>query len=270
MRAFLVLAFSCVLAANTPAQAQNTETLADIRQQMSVLYVEVQKLKRELSTTGQASGGISGTSALDRLNSIESELRRLTGKTEELEFRINSIVRDGTNRIGDLEFRLVELEGGDVSKLGDTSTLGGGDVPQGGATSGGTGETQLAVGEEADFRRASEALANRDFRAAADLFAAFSQTYPGGPLASAALLGRGQALDGLGDTREAARAYLDAFSTNPNGDTAAEALFRLGSSLGALGQSSEACVTLGEVGTRFPASEFVDDARDAMTRLNCL
>ena len=56
---------------------------------------------------------------------MESELQRLTSKTEELENRVNRIVADGTRRIGDLEFRLVELEGGDVGALGQTSTLGG-------------------------------------------------------------------------------------------------------------------------------------------------
>lgn len=267
MRAGRIIVAALALGWSAPAMAQDGETLADIRQQMSVLYVEIQKLKRELSTTGQVSGGITGTSALERIDSIEEELRRLTGKTEELEFRIESIVRDGTNRIGDLEFRLVELEGGDVSKLGDTSTLGGGAVPSGGTPSG--GETQLAVGEEADFGRASEALANRDFRTAADLFAAFSQTYPGGPLDSAAHLGRGKALEGLEDTREAARAYLQAFSNNPESDSASEALYRLGVSLGALGQTSEACVMLDEVGTRYPASDFVEQARSARAGLNC-
>jgi hypothetical protein len=63
------------------------------------------------------------------VNSIEAELSRLTARTEELSNRIDRIVADGTNRIGDLEFRLVELEGGDVSRLGETSTLGGGAAP---------------------------------------------------------------------------------------------------------------------------------------------
>ena len=92
--------------------AQVDETLADVRQELTVLYVEVQRLKRELSTTGAASVNTGGNSVLDRVNAMESELQRLTSKTEELENRINRIVSDGTNRIGDLEFRLVELEGG--------------------------------------------------------------------------------------------------------------------------------------------------------------
>ena len=35
-----------------PAVAQQDQTLADIRQQLSVLQVEMQKLKGELNTTG--------------------------------------------------------------------------------------------------------------------------------------------------------------------------------------------------------------------------
>ena len=101
------------------------QTLADIRQELTVLFVEVQKLKRELSTTGAPQTNLGGTSALDRLNTMEAELQRLTASTEELTNRVNRIVEDGTNRIGDLEFRLVKLEGGDISQLGETTTLGG-------------------------------------------------------------------------------------------------------------------------------------------------
>ena len=96
-----------------PALAQD-QTLADIRQELVVLNTDVQRLKRELSTTGGVGGGAAGGSVLDRVNVIEAELRRLTDKTEQLEFRINSVVTDGTNRVGDLEFRLCELEAATV------------------------------------------------------------------------------------------------------------------------------------------------------------
>ncbi|MEO0677810.1 MAG: tol-pal system protein, partial [Pseudomonadota bacterium] len=88
-----------------PAMAQQDQTLADIRQELSVLFVEVQRLKQELNTSG-APSGTGGGSVLDRVNAIEMELQQLTSKSEELEFRIDRIVRDGTNRIGDLEFRI--------------------------------------------------------------------------------------------------------------------------------------------------------------------
>ena len=54
---------------------------------------------------------------LERVQNIETELQRLTALSEELQFRVERVVQDGTNRVGDLEFRLVELEGGDISTL---------------------------------------------------------------------------------------------------------------------------------------------------------
>ncbi|WP_152467000.1 tol-pal system protein YbgF [Sulfitobacter sp. THAF37] len=253
--------------------AQDDQTLADIRQELNILYVEVQKLRRELSTTGGASIETGGNSVLERVGAMESELQRLTSKTEELENRINRIVDDGTRRIGDLEFRLVELEGGDLGALGETTTLGG----EGQASVSApltdpatpTDQASLAVGEEADFKRAQEVLASGDFRAAADLFATFNQTYPGGPLAAEAELRRGDALQGLNDPKEAARAFLTAFSTAPDGPVAPQALFELGRALGQLGQTQEACVTLSEVGVRFPGAPVVTEAESERRSLGC-
>lgn len=274
MRVLVLLALALMIGGRAaPALAQGDETLADIRQELNVLYVEIQRLKRELSTTGAPQVGLSGNSVLERVGAIESELQRLTAKTEELDHRIGRIVEDGTNRIGDLEFRLVELEGGDVSKLGETTTLGGDTeasaapvpvVPQ----TGGAG-SELAVGEQADFDAASTALEAQDYSRASALFSAFNDAYPGSPLAPQAHLGRGRALDGLGDTREAARSYLAAFTSDDTGPAAPDALYQLGAALGRLGQVSQACVTLGEVGARFPASGAVNSAQAEMSALNC-
>jgi len=255
----------------TPAAAQD-QTLADIRQELSVLYVEVQRLKRELSTTGAPTTSVGGNSPLERIDAIEQELQRLTSKTEQLQFRVDSVVSDGSNRIGDLEFRLCELESDcDISQLGETTTLGGGDpattpaVPIPVAT-----ETELAVGEQVDFDNAQAALADGDFQAAADAFAVFTETYPGGPLSAEAHFLRGEALEQLGDTRPAARAYLDSFSSAPTGPQAPNALFKVGTSLAALGQMAEACQMLEQVEVRFPEADVTLDARSSMLSLGCL
>lgn len=276
----LVLALITALfgaALPTVTTAQDQQTLADVRQELAVLYVEVQKLKRELSTTGGPTVSVTGNSVLERVAAIESELQRLTAKSEEIENRVNRVVADGTNRIGDLEFRLVELEGGDVSQLGETTTLGGNAVATSPAPSvapmpvvpdgGSSGE--LAVGEQADFDAAMNAMQNGDHSSAAARFAQFNQSYPGSPLSAKADLNRGRALAATGDTREAARAFLASFSADSTGPDAPAALYELGTALGKLGQTSQACLTLAEVALRFPSSEQIAPSQQEMSALGC-
>ena len=104
MRQFIAIAALCTIVAGPLAAQDRAETLADIRQDLTVLYVELQRLKQELNTTGSAATNLAGTSIPDRVDTLEAEVRRLTSKTEELQNRIDRIVADGTNRIGDLEF----------------------------------------------------------------------------------------------------------------------------------------------------------------------
>lgn len=265
----LVMAFGLGLPGISLAQ---DTTLADLRQELSTLYIDIQNLKSELTASGALTQGVAGNTPLERLDSIEAQLQALTSKTEELEFRINRITVDGTNRIGDLEFRICELEAGcDTSVLGDTPTLGGvdngADVPTVTPVIPNTGD--LAVNEQADFERAQAALAAGDFRGAADQFTAFGTTYPGSPLSANALFGKGEALEGAGEVSNAARAYLESFSAAPAGQIAPDALFRLGQSLGQLGQTPDACVTLAEVGTRFPGAPAVLEAQSVMRNLGC-
>ena len=263
-----------------PALAQDrAQTLADIRAELKTLAAEVNSLKAELTASGASNPNVAGGSALQRMDAIEAALAELTSKTEELQNRINKVVTDGTNRIGDLDFRVTELEGGDVSKLGDTAPLGGAAASTGGSGAGAAGGASegsatdsapdLAVNEKADFDRAKEVLGKGDFRAAADQLKAFTETYPGSPLSAEALLLRGDALTQLGDIPNAARSYLDSFSGTPNGSFAPDALLRLGQSLGTLGQGPEACVTLKEVGVRFPGTDQAAQATTSMQGLAC-
>jgi tol-pal system protein YbgF len=281
MKRVLLLSAALVLGSGAAFAQDKAQTLADVRAELSKLAADLQALRSELVQGGapamQAAGG---ASALDRMNALEAELSRLTSQTEQVQNQVNRVVADGTNRIGDLEFRLCEMEEGcDPSNLPITQSLGG--APAGGsggaapvvtsppATGAGTAAPELAVAEQADFDRAKAALDSGDFQGAADKFAAFGQAYPGSPLTGDAQYLRGEALEKLGDTANAARAYLQAFSGAPNGPRAPGALLRLGATLGALGQAQEACVTLGEVGVRFPTAPEAVEAAATMRNLNC-
>lgn len=272
MKVFAAVCAAMLTFSPLAAQAQSSETLADIRQQLSVLYVDIQRLKQELSTTGGVAGTAAAGTTLQRVDAIEAQLQRLTAKTEQLEFRVDSVVRDGTNRVGDLEFRLCELEPNcDIGSLGDTPTLGGGQIaaPALPVPQPPTPGAEFAVGEQVDFDRAMASLNAGDYQSAAEQFQVFAVTYPGGPLTGEAHFHRGDALGQLGQTADSARAFLESFSGAPNGALAPNALYRLGMALNDLGQVQEACVTLGEVGARFPDAAITFDANAAMTTLGC-
>ena len=264
----------CAALLSGPAIAQDrAQTLADIRGELTALMAEFNALKAELVNSGAAQTGAAGGDALQRMDAIEAELTRLTSKTEEIEIKLNRVVTDGTNRVGDLEFRVCELtEGCDPATIGTTTPIGGADAttpPPADATVPATGGVEMAVGEQEDFDRAKGVLDTGDFRGAETLFATYAQTYPGGALTPEAHFQRGEALGKLGETSNAARAYLDAFNAAPDGMRAGDALLKLGEALGALGQTPEACVTLGEVGVRFPGSLPATQAQVAMQGLGC-
>lgn len=272
------------------AMPLRADSLADIRHQIAALDDQVQSLRGELTASGGLTtgvAGVAGNTPLERLNSIEDALQKLTAKTEELQFRINRIVTDGTNRLGDLEFRVCELETGcDVSNLGDTAPLGGtaatapapalqtgstasGSTASGSTTSGSSTGPELAVGERQDVELAQQDYDSGNFQGTVDKLANYATDYPGGPLVPQAHMLRGQALAQLGKMTDAARAYLDAFSAAPTGAIAPEALYRLGDALGKIGQVQDACVTLAEVGRRFPGNPAVTKAATAMQGYGC-
>lgn len=92
---------------------------------LAQLSAQLQDLRGQLQAEGpagyQAAGG---DSAIDRMNAMEAQLSQLTGQTEQLQNRIDRVVKDGTTRIGDIEFRLCEMEEGcDLGSL-TTPTLG--------------------------------------------------------------------------------------------------------------------------------------------------
>ncbi len=313
----MLMAVSGVMLLTAAAVAQpapDGQTLAGIRTELQILRDQIGSLQRELQVADPATTGVvNAAPLLERAGLLEEEVRRLTAQIEALRFRIDTIVADGTNRIGDLEFRLTELEGGDFSTLGETVPLGQGTAASGTGTAGGapasqaTGSDpvdigvlrpmlrsdrgqsaqtstaatpvpqpvpqdplpvpqpqtltatqpdapQLAVAEREAYEVALAAFNSGDFGTAAQGFKDFLTDYPGGPLAGEAAFWRGEALAAQGDWSNAARSYLDSFSGSPDGPKGPESLYRLGVALGRIGQVNEACLTLSEVGIRYPGA----------------
>lgn len=262
-----LLALGLGLAGPGAAQERGAR-LADIRAELVALGAELAALRAELDGGGGGAGsGLGGGSVLDRVAAAESELARLTARTEELEIRIGRIVADGTNRIADLEFRLTELEGGDVAALGRGTPLGGEAAPP--VAPAAPEGAELAVGEQAAFDAGRAAYEAGDWADAAARMAEFAEAYPVGPLTPGAHAMRARALDRMGETTAAARAWLDAFNADPEGPRAPEALLELGRGLAGLGQRSEACIMLDEVLLRFAGGAEAEAAEAARAELGC-
>nr|WP_167620033.1 tetratricopeptide repeat protein [Paracoccus ravus] len=276
----IMLALGLALSA-LPAEAQDQETLADIRTELNQLSADLQSLRGELVAAGPAGfAAAGGDSAIDRMNAMEARLQQLTGQTEQLQNRVDRIVRDGTTRIGDIEFRLCEMEegcdlgslttptlgeqGGSVAPLPSSDQQGALDAP---ATTPLAGAATAA--EQADFDRAREVLGQGDFRQAADLFAHLAHHHAGGPLTAEALFLRGAALDSAGDLSGAGIAWLESFAANPNGPQAADSLLGLSRAMSARGGPEQGCFYLQEILARFPGTAQAAEAEKRLGDAQC-
>ena len=269
-----------VLALPYSVQARDEQTLSDIRQELEFVYAEIVNLKRELSTTGNALQAVSNGPALQRVDALEIEVRLITGRIEKKQKWIERIVTDGTNRVGDLEFRLCELEAGcDINSLDTTSPLGG-RIPKRQVKSIGEQITTQPANnlldtlgatdsERATFQRAMAAFEAQDFESAGNQFVRLISNFPGGPLTGEAHYWKGAAMEGQGNWAAAARSFLESFSGSPQGTKAPEALYRLGIALRELGQIDEACLMLSEVPLRYPASHILEEAAAERLALGC-
>ncbi|MBL4558603.1 MAG: tetratricopeptide repeat protein [Rhodobacteraceae bacterium] len=233
---------------------------------MQMLRAEVEAL-RDIgapAAPGLPPAPLSGP-ILDRVQTIEAELRRLTRATEALELQIRQTTQGAGARLDALAARLAALDGGAAVAMTDAPPA----VLSGPRRPVARPAPQLATAEQAAFDAAQAALDAGDLVQAAAGFADFANAYPGGPLTPRAHLGRGRALAGLGDLPGAARAWLDAFSAAPDAAAAPEALFALADALARLDKPAEACLTYAELPQRFPASPEAAAVGPRMRALDC-
>lgn len=263
-------------AAPPAAAAPSGRTLADLRADLRAVGAELRALRAELNASGaQGFRAAGGDSAIDRMNAMEREITRLTGETERLKHRIDGVVRDGTNRIGDIEFRLCEMEEGcDLGAL-TTPTLGEADAgggmlqPSLGGPAPVAPDAPLTAEEEADLAEAREAMQAGDFTGAAELFGRFAETHAGSPAAAEALFLKGAALDSANDPKGAAAAWLQAFAAEPTGPRAPDTLLGLSRVSAAGRPPSEGCVYLAELTARFPGTPQAEEAGRRMVSAGC-
>ena len=265
-RAVLTAAFMGVLPAilltAPPAGAQSVERL---QREVREIERDLAEVRDRLGMPQGAGRGAAVSELIVRIDRLEQQIRELTGKVERLEFEQRRIAEDAARRFGDIEFRLTELEGGDVSNLAPVPPLG--SIQSEGERR----QAAVSISERNDLDRAIEDVRQGRYDLAEDRLRTFLSTYPESPLEGEAWYWLGESQFVRGAYQNAARSYLEGYKADGSGEAAARNLMKLGVTLGRLGQTSEACLTLREVPRQFPQgpAEVLEKARAETDALAC-
>lgn len=249
-----------LLAGAAAAQGVDYYEFRQLEKRLEKAQVELQRL----------SNAVSGGDFQQRLDQVNGEISRVTGELEQLEFRMRQHEQQSKQKLEDLEYRIIELEGGDPSILfqedapvqpQQQGSLSEPEQPSGGTlgtlTTNSAGQTVAAPAanaEQAAFDAGVLAAQAGRQGEAKDLLESFVTRYPDSPLAGEAYHWLGESYLAGGDYQSAASRFLDAATLYPSNAKAPDSLVRLGMTLSLLGQNQVACSTLAEVRQRYPGA----------------
>jgi len=248
--------------------------LAGAASAQGVDYYEFRQLEKKLEKAQaelqRLSNAVSGGDFQQRFEQVNGEISRVTGELEQLEFRVRQHEQQSKQKLEDLEYRIIELEGGDPSILfqddapaqpQQQGSLVEPERPSGGTlgtlTTNAAGQTvaaQPASDEQAAFDAGVLAAQAGRQGEAKNLLEGFVSRYPDSPLAGEAYHWLGESYLAGGDYQSAASRFLDAATLYPSNAKAPDSLVRLGMTLSLLGQNQVACSTLAEVRQRYPGA----------------
>jgi TolA-binding protein len=259
------LAMGLAVAAPARAQMESREGIA-LQNQILQLRQEMEQLRRGGGSLpppspgrAPAGGGELVGQLLERVGTLEEEVRRLRGRAEVLENQNRRLREDIEKLQGDLEFRTGQGAGQGAAPAAPRTPPA---PPATGAPAPRTPERALQEGQAA--------LARRDFPAA-EAAAREVIASRAAPQQVAAHLLLADALTGRRDFGNAALAYNEAYTRARTGPRAPEALIGLANSLQALGNRREACDTLNDLRSQFPnlGGAMAQRAQEARQRAGC-
>jgi len=280
----VMLAVALAPAAPIEALAQSADKRLDR------LEKEVRALQRRVFSGDDKGGRASSSVQMDefsgdqaasyevRLQTLENQLRELTGQIEELRFRSEETARRLETFMADTEFRFNELGGGGPGAGTETGTgapaarSGGATPPIGGSVAETeTGEIQALPGAPQataalpdgtlpsgtpvqQYEYAYGLLAQGKYDAAEAAFRAFLDQHPKHELAGNANYWLAQSYYVRSQYERAAKTFLEGYQAYPNSSKAPDYLLKIGMSLAKIDQKQDACAVFSELESRFPDS----------------
>lgn len=277
-----IAALALVLTDAPHAEAQGVD-----RYQFLQVEERVEALEGEIA---RLRGAVSSGAEFRRLDGLEAEIARLTDQVERLGYAVRQQEEASKKKLEDLEYRIIELEGGDPSILfqdGEGSEQGalspsetpappqspsqsGSATPSGG-TLGVLTTTARVGGEEKAALDAGVAAVNEGRpEEGARLLERFIRDYPDSAVAGDAYYWLGESRSDMGALQAAANSYLDAATLFPGSPRAAESFLRLGETLRSLGRTDVACSTFRELSQRFPGrTDLIAEAERQARQTGC-
>lgn len=244
-----------------------------------------------------------------RLSTLEQDLRTMTGRNEELGFRLEQVEERLDKLIGDIDYRLSALEqgAGPAGQPGSAgpaanaplsaddggrppapqaegtlgtiprSALSGDQAEQPGGSQ--TPASDLAAADatlpegtpQEQYAHARKLLFSQQDVQAEAAFESFIEQHPDHALTPNARYWLGETYYVRKDYAQAAQTFLQGYQADPDGVKAPDTLLKLGMSLANLDKQQEACATLSKLRADFPnASETIRNlAERERTRGNC-
>jgi len=206
--------------------------------------------------------------AAQRLDEVQSAVRQLRGRLEELEHGHEALAKQQRDLYADLDKRLAAASGAaggaaTGSATGETAAEGG--ASPGAAPGAAAGNAPSSV-EQAVYTQAFDALKAGSYSVAITGFKDFLGTYPASPLAENAQYWLGEAYYVNHDYEAAAGAFRAVLKKWPDSRKAPDALLKLGYTQYAQRQYSAARATLTEVMRKYPGSDSAKLAADRLHR----
>lgn len=241
------------MAVTTPVFAQNINSLET---RLNRMEREMQTLSRSVfkgdvapPTMQVAPATANQTAGMElRLNQLEDQLRRITGMIEENSFRLRKLEQAGVTAIqqqplsnNNSGFQTQTQPSTDPALVVDNSPY------QLGTINNNVGTSPAAL-----YDKAFGFLQVNDYASAQATFDDFLAQYPDHSLAANSKYWLAETYYARGDYKQASQSFARAFKDHPEGQKAPDTLLKLAMSLNAQDMRQEACLTLGELGNRFP------------------
>lgn len=299
----LVVFILCLLAAALPTAASAQQDVSALLNRMARLERELADLQRTVYAGGQPPASVTSSQAAQiaqpdgsggsplarieiRLQEIEADIRRMTGRVEELGYRVQN-VSDRMDRLQtDTDIRFRELSGDAAAAGATTAGQDAGDagsgvasMPPADATAPTRGAPPSTLGSlsgsdvsalkstapppqaallpadgsvEDQYKAAFDHLVKHDLPTAEAAFKAFLAEHSGDPLAGNAQYWLGETYYARERYEEAAVAFLEGYQSYPDSPKAADNLLKLGMSLARIDRKEEACTTFAKLNEDFP------------------